>query len=200
MRMRAVISVALLAALVEAAPAPEPGVGAVLGALAFGGGLLLGAKAFGGGYGYGGGCYSCGCGGCGGHCGWCGGGGYYGGGYGHGYGYGRRRRSVDDFLEDELVQSVFRKASEEDDERCGLRLVCELAQKDPRDLTPEEIQILLPFRGLGESDGSAYGDYDEAAWHGQEGHECQGQYEECQFNSGQMMGMLRQMGNFTITL
>ncbi|XP_037780248.1 uncharacterized protein LOC119576675 [Penaeus monodon] len=255
MRVPAVLTAALLAASLEAAPAPEPalGVGAVLGALAFGGvrreslfssfsipvyfllvfpfplcpllspsfrlspslssspplpthaqpvpllqGLLLGAKAFGGGYGYGGGCYSCGCGGCGGHCGWCGG--YYGGGHGHGYGYGRRRRSVDDFVDDELVQSVYRKASEEDAEGCGLRLVCELAQKDPRELAQDEVQILLPFRGLGQSDGSAYGDYDEAAWHGQEGHSCQDQYDECHLSNPQMMGILRQMGNFTITL
>lgn len=34
----------------------------------------------------------------------------------------------------------------EDKDQCGLRLVCELAQRDPRDLAEDEVQILLPFK------------------------------------------------------
>lgn len=44
-----------------------------------------------------------------------------------------------------LLFLSFQIAAEDKDE-CGLRLVCELAQKDPRELAQDEIQILLPYR------------------------------------------------------
>lgn len=34
----------------------------------------------------------------------------------------------------------------QDKDQCGLRLVCELAQKDPNYLTSDETIILLPYR------------------------------------------------------
>ncbi|KAK3864597.1 hypothetical protein Pcinc_029731 [Petrolisthes cinctipes] len=123
-------------------------------------------------------CGSCGCGGCGGSCGWCGG--HYGK---------RRRRSIDfiTFLEDAEIQQAYNKIAVEDKDECGLRLVCELAQKDPRELADDEVQILLPYSGSGESDGTVYGNYDEAAWHGQEGHQCHTRYPLCAFTASQIM-------------
>lgn len=41
---------------------------------------------------------------------------------------------------------TFFQISSEDKDQCGLRLVCELAQRDPRDLAEDEVQILLPYR------------------------------------------------------
>ncbi|XP_042874210.1 uncharacterized protein LOC122254551 [Penaeus japonicus] len=182
----------LLAALLVASLVVEKGVGEpccnrhghhhgrplAIGALAFAGGYIAGhhhQQHHGGG---GGGCYNCGCGGCGGSCGWCGGGSYYGR---------RRRRSIAEFAEDAKVLEMYNKIASEDKDECGLRLVCELAQKDPRDLAQDEIQILLPYRGAGPSDGSVYGAYDEAAWHGQEGHSCASNYPLCAFTAQQVM-------------
>ncbi|XP_050716998.1 uncharacterized PE-PGRS family protein PE_PGRS20-like [Eriocheir sinensis] len=125
------------------------------------------------------GCPNCGCGGCGGSCGWCGG------------NYGRKKRSIDGLMNSTNVQSLYDAISSEDKDQCGLRLVCELAQRDPRDLAEDEVQILLPYRGAGESDGSMYGQYDEAAWHGQEGHACPEHYPLCAFTAQQIMDEYR---------
>ncbi|XP_042874230.1 uncharacterized protein LOC122254562 [Penaeus japonicus] len=169
-------------------PSPAPccrGVGTLaVGALAFTGGVLVAKHHYQ--HHHGGGCSSCGCGGCGGSCGWCGGGGYYGR---------RRRRSLVAFLEDAEVRLAYNTIASEDKDECGLRLVCELAQKDPRDLAQDEIQILLPYRGVGASDGTAYGTYDEAAWHGQEGHGCASNYPLCAFTAQQVMEEYRKYGS-----
>ncbi|XP_066967106.1 uncharacterized protein [Macrobrachium rosenbergii] len=164
----------LLTCDLEAEASPCCGLGvAAVGALAFAGGVVAGKHHH---RHHGGGCYNCGCGGCGGSCGWCGG------------SYGRRkRRSLSTFLEEAEVQKAYERIAHEDKDECGLRLVCELAQKDPRNLADDEIQILLPYRGLGESDGTTYGNYDEAAWHGQEGHICPSQYPKCAFTADQIM-------------
>ncbi|KAG7160927.1 uncharacterized protein LOC121875686 [Homarus americanus] len=143
-----------------------------VGTLAFAGGYIAGRR-----HHNGGGCYNCGCGGCGGSCGWCGGS-YYGR---------RRRRDIEDFVSDPQIIETYAKIASQDKDQCGLRLVCELAQKDPRNLVEDEIQILLPYRGAGESDDTIYGDYDEAAWHGQEGHPCPTNYPLCAFTAQQVM-------------
>ncbi|XP_045609385.1 uncharacterized protein [Procambarus clarkii] len=147
-------------------------------ALAFVGGYELGRQSQ---YNYGGRgssdyCPDCGCGGCGESCGWCG------GNYGR-----RRRRSIQGFLEDAEIKKTYSQIAAEDKDQCGLRLVCELAQKDPRELAEDEIQILTPYKGTGESDGTTYGNYDEAAWHGQEGHSCPTNYPLCAFTAQQVM-------------
>lgn len=41
--------------------------------------------------------------------------------------------------------------------------------------------------GSGESDGTVYGNYNEAAWHGQEGHQCHTRYPLCAFTANQIM-------------
>lgn len=46
-------------------------------------------------------------------------------------------------------------------------------------------------RGAGKGDGSKYGQYDEAAWHGQEGHACPQQYLLCAFTAEQIMDEYR---------
>ncbi|XP_076047496.1 uncharacterized protein LOC143029040 [Oratosquilla oratoria] len=163
--------VCLLAATVPVHAEPCCGA-AVIGGLAVAGGALLGAKLHHhhhhhGGYG-----------GCGGGCG-----GYYGR---------RRKRNIETFLADLQVQEAYTKVAAEDKEQCGLRLVCELAQKAPQDLAEDEAQILLPFRGAGPSDGtSAYSAYDEAAWHGQLGHNCSQEYQLCSYTAQQVMAAYR---------
>ncbi|XP_047470100.1 uncharacterized protein LOC125025858 [Penaeus chinensis] len=165
---------------VNASPCCGLGV-AVAGSLAFAGGVAAAKHHHH--HHHGGGCHSCGCGGCGSSCGWCGG------------NYGRRRRrdagSLASFLEDAEIQKAYDKITAEDKDECGLRLVCELAQKDPRELAQDEVQILLPYRGAGPSDGSVYGTYDEAAWHGQEGHSCAASYPLCAFTAQQVMDEYR---------
>ncbi|XP_042238545.1 atypical protein kinase C-like isoform X3 [Homarus americanus] len=47
------------------------------------------------------------------------------------------------------------------------------------------------FEGAGESDGTIYGDYDEAAWHGQEGHPCPINYLLCAFTAHKVMDEYR---------
>ncbi|XP_064118553.1 uncharacterized protein LOC135223727 [Macrobrachium nipponense] len=151
---------------------PEPCCGLVAGALGFAGGYLIGRHSH-----RHRGCGGCGCGGCGGGCGWCGG----------GY-YGRRRRSLDEILEEDVLEDIYWQISNEDQDQCGLKLVCELAQKDPNDLSKEEFMILLPYRGRKEEvTTSYYGLYDQAAWHGQEGHKCHEAFPLCAFTSAQMM-------------
>ncbi|XP_042883481.1 uncharacterized protein LOC122260325 [Penaeus japonicus] len=166
----------LLDGTADASPCCGLGV-AVAGSLAFAGGVAAAKHHHN--HHHGGGCHSCGCGGCGSSCGWCGG------------AYGKRRRreagSLTTFLEDAEIQKAYAKIASEDKDECGLRLVCELAQKDPRDLAQDEIQILLPYRGAGPSDGTVYGTYDEAAWHGQEGHNCASNYPLCAFTAQQVM-------------
>ncbi|XP_053636955.1 uncharacterized protein [Cherax quadricarinatus] len=186
----------ILVSYIEVEASPCCGVGVVaVGALAFTGGVIAGRhhqrhhhhhhhihE-----------CLSCGCGGCGGACGWCGGN-YYGR---------RRRRSISAFIEDAEIQQAYKKVAVEDKDQCGLRVVCELAQKDPRELAEDEIQILLPYRGAGESDGTTYGNYDEAAWHGQEGHSCPSNYPLCAFTADQVMTEYRKYiknnGTFAVT-
>ena len=51
---------------------------------------------------------------------------------------------------------------------------------------------LFPYRGAGVSDGSMYGQYDEAAWHGQEGDLCSEQYPLCAFTAKQIMDEYRE--------
>ncbi|XP_066965705.1 uncharacterized protein [Macrobrachium rosenbergii] len=157
------------------------GVGTLaVGALAFAGGVLVTEHYYK--HHRHGGCKSCSCGGCGGGCGWCGGD-YYGR---------RRRRSVASLLQEEWVHDVYSMLKDADKDQCGLRLLCELAQRDPRELLQDEVEILLPYRGKGRSDGTIYGDYDEAVWHGQEGHECPVQYPLCLFSSSQIMTEYRE--------
>ncbi|XP_050708675.1 uncharacterized protein LOC126993584 [Eriocheir sinensis] len=125
-------------------------------ALGFIGGFVVGRH---GGHHHGG-CGGCGggCGGCYGGCGWCGG--------GH---YGRKRRSLDEAMGKEKLEDLYGQIAAKDKDQCGLRLVCELAQKDQLDLTDSEVTILLPFWGREESDEqSFYGRYDKAVWHGQQ--------------------------------
>ncbi|MPC48372.1 uncharacterized protein LOC123518525 isoform X1 [Portunus trituberculatus] len=171
--------------LVDASPCCGLVAAAAVGGLAFAGGVAVGKhhhhhhhRRHG--------CSTCGCGGCGGNCGWCG------GNYGR-----RRRRSIVSFIEDAEVQDVYAKVGDmntiasEDKDQCGLRLVCELAQQDPRDLADDEVQILLPYKGAGQSDGTVYGQYDEAAWHGQEGHKCAEHFPLCAFTANQIMDEYR---------
>ncbi|XP_027208314.2 uncharacterized protein [Penaeus vannamei] len=151
----------------------------VAGALGFAGGYLLGHHH----HHHHGGCGGCGggCGGCGGGCGWCGGG-----------WYGRKRRSLDEVMDKEALEELYWKIAKEDQEKCGLRLVCELAQKDPNDLTGDETLLLLPYRGRPESSSqSSFGRYDEAVRRGQEGRRCHEIYDACAFPHVELMAQYR---------
>ncbi|KAK4295032.1 hypothetical protein Pmani_032367 [Petrolisthes manimaculis] len=182
MSLARVMVIVMVVVVVEADPEPHHHHhhGGRVAALAFAGGYLAGHHGHHHhhhGHGGGGGCYNCGCGGCGGSCGWCGG----------SYGKRRKRRSLDGFLEDSKIKNTYEKIAAEDKDECGLRLVCELAQMDPRQLADDEVQILLPYSGSGESDGTVYGNYNEAAWHGQEGRQCHSRYPLCAFTADQIM-------------
>ncbi|XP_063587319.1 uncharacterized protein LOC134764652 [Penaeus indicus] len=154
----------------------------VAGALGFAGGYLLGHHHHH--HGGGGGCGGCGggCGGCGGGCGWCGGG-----------WYGRKRRSLDEVLDEKALEDLYFKIAKEDEEKCGLRLVCELAQKDPNDLAGDETLLLLPYRGRPETSSlpPSFGRYDEAVRRGQEGRRCHEIYDACAFPHGELMARYR---------
>ncbi|XP_071540378.1 uncharacterized protein [Panulirus ornatus] len=103
----------------------------------------------------------------------------------------RRRRSLEDFLKDTKIQEIYTQIAAEDKDQCGLRLVCELAQKDLQDLAEDESQILNPYSGAGKSDGTHYGNYDEAVWYGKEGHSCATHYQRCAYTSDQVMDAYR---------
>ncbi|XP_037780648.1 uncharacterized protein LOC119577047 [Penaeus monodon] len=152
-----------------AAAAPEPCCGRfAAGALGFAGGYLIGHHRHG-------------CGGCGGGCGWCGGG-----------WYGRKRRSLDEVMDEDTLEEMYWKIASKDSDQCGLRLVCELAQKDPRELEDDEIVFLLPYRGREESDETtSFGKYDKAVWHGQEGNPCHKIYPLCVFPNAEILLHLR---------
>ncbi|CAL4099741.1 unnamed protein product, partial [Meganyctiphanes norvegica] len=149
-----------------------------------GGGYIGGGFVIGGGGGGGGGCGygGCGgggggCGGCGGGCGWCG-----------GRHYGRKRRSLDQVFENEIMEDLYYKISLEDQSQCGLRLVCDLAQKDARKLTEDEALILLPYRGVSANNINTYfGAYDFAARSGQEGLQCSDLYPLCKKTTQDIM-------------
>ncbi|XP_069189278.1 uncharacterized protein [Procambarus clarkii] len=161
----------------EAVAAPEPCCGRfAAAALGFAGGYLAGRHHR---------CHHCGCGGCGGGCGWCGGG-----------WYGRKRRSLDEHIEQDKLEDLYWKIAAQDKDQCGLRLVCELAQKDPNYLTEDEIVLLLPYRGRKESDETTYyGLYDKAVWHGQQGDPCHKLYPLCAFHAPEIMQGFK--ANFT---
>ncbi|KAK8388363.1 hypothetical protein O3P69_020392 [Scylla paramamosain] len=152
----------------EAVAAAEPCCGrGAAGALGFVGGFVIGRSV---GHRH---HHHHGCGGCGG--GWCG-------------GCGRRRRSLDEVMGTEKLEKVYWQIASKDKDQCGLRLVCELAQKDQRDLTDSEITVLLPYWGLEESDEkSYYGRYDKAVWHGQQGTPCKELFPRCIYSAVQMM-------------
>ncbi|CAL4099929.1 unnamed protein product [Meganyctiphanes norvegica] len=177
------VAVCLLAldpeAHAEAAPAPCCGRGA-----AFIGGALIGGAI---GRRRGG----CGFGGCSG--GWGGGGGW-GGSCGGCYSCcGRKKRGITDGIHVHFVEDLHEKVALEDIDQCGLRLVCELSQKEDHKLTGNEKLIMMPYKGVGLSDGSNFGLYDEAAWHGQEGRECHKLYPLCGFSAPEIMWHTRQM-------
>ncbi|XP_071539976.1 uncharacterized protein [Panulirus ornatus] len=155
----------------EAAAAPVPCCGRfAAGALGFVGGYLVGHH----GHHH---HHHGGCGGCGGGCGWCGGG-----------WYGRKRRSLDDVIEQEILEDLYWKIASQDKDQCGLRLVCELAQKDPIYLTEDETVLLLPYRGRDDTDETTYyGQYDKAVWHGQRGNPCHKLYPLCVYAATEMM-------------
>ncbi|XP_027212547.2 uncharacterized protein [Penaeus vannamei] len=170
MRASAVLSAALAVVFlaqigdVESAPCcgRRRGGALAVGALAFAGGYAIGHHKSHHHHGGGGCCNSCG-------------------------GCGKKRRSIEAFLEDPKIRETYKEIAAEDKDECGLRLVCELAQKDPQGLAPDERQILAPYRGAGASDGSAYGAYDEAAWRGKESRGCAASYPLCAFTAQQIM-------------
>ncbi|XP_045135262.1 uncharacterized protein LOC123518526 [Portunus trituberculatus] len=156
-------------AAAAAAAAAEPCCGrGAAGALGFVGGFVIG-RAVGHRHHH----HHHGCGGCGG--GWCG-------------GCGRRRRSLDEVMGTGKLEEVYRLITSKDKDQCGLRLVCELAQKNQRDLTDSEVTVLLPYWGLEESDEkSYYGRYDKAVWHGQQGTPCKELFPRCMYSANQIM-------------
>ncbi|CAL4080678.1 unnamed protein product, partial [Meganyctiphanes norvegica] len=77
---------------------------------------------------------------------------------------GRKKRGITDDISNQIVEDLHEKISMEDSDQCGLRLVCELSQKEDHKLTGQEKLIMLPYSGAGVSDGSKFGLYDEAAW------------------------------------
>lgn len=50
---------------------------------------------------------------------------------------------------------------------------------------------MSPTRGAGESDGTIYGNYDEAAWYGKEGHDCSSHYQRCAYTAEEIMAEYR---------
>jgi len=86
-----------------------------------------------------------------------------------------------------------RKIASEDTDQCGLKLVCELSQKEDSHLTGHEKLIMLPYKGSQASDGTTFGLYDEAAWHGSEGRECHKLFPLCAFSAPEIMWHTRQI-------
>ncbi|XP_042241473.1 uncharacterized protein LOC121879051 [Homarus americanus] len=106
----------------------------------------------------------------------------------HRCGYGRRRRSLDEIMGSQQLEDLYSKIAAQDKDQCGLRLVCELAQKDPNHLTEDEAIILLPYRGRSESnERTYYGQYDKAVWHGQKGNPCHKLYSLCAYAAPEIL-------------
>ncbi|CAL4105546.1 unnamed protein product [Meganyctiphanes norvegica] len=100
---------------------------------------------------------------------------------------GRKKRGIPDIFNKDKLEHYHKKMSAEDKNQCGLRLVCELAQKDEAKLTGKEKLVMLPYKGSGVSDGTSFGLYDEAAWHGSEGRDCHLVYPLCSFVAQHIM-------------
>ncbi|CAL4105548.1 unnamed protein product [Meganyctiphanes norvegica] len=100
---------------------------------------------------------------------------------------GRKKRGIPDIFNKDKVEHYHKKMLADDKNQCGLRLICELAQKDEARITGKEKLVMLPYRGSGASDGSSFGLYDEAAWHGSEGRNCHLLYPLCSFAADHIM-------------
>ena len=57
--------------------------------------------------------------------------------------------------------------------------------------------FILIFRGTGPTNGSIFGSYDEAVWHGQEGHDCSENYYKCNSTAQKMMQEFKNHNNST---
>ncbi|CAL4080682.1 unnamed protein product, partial [Meganyctiphanes norvegica] len=107
---------------------------------------------------------------------------------------GRKKRGIPDgIISNQILEEMYENIATEDIEQCGLRLICELSQKEDHKLTGQEKLIMLPYSGVRVSDGSKFGLYDEAAWHGQENRECHKLYPLCGFSAPEIMWHTRQM-------
>ncbi|CAL4061477.1 unnamed protein product, partial [Meganyctiphanes norvegica] len=115
------------------------------------------------------------------------GGGGFGGGCGCAGCCGRKKRGIPDELSNELIEELHDKIASDDSDQCGLMLVCELSQKEDHHLTGHEKLVMLPYKGAGASDGTKFGLYDEAVWHGKEGRECHKLYPLCGFSAPEIM-------------
>ncbi|CAL4061473.1 unnamed protein product, partial [Meganyctiphanes norvegica] len=108
---------------------------------------------------------------------------------------GRKKRGIPDGANATLIEELYTQVASLDEDQCGLRLICELAQKGDHQLTGREKLVMLPYSGESAHDGSKFGLYDEAVWHGQEERECHAVYPLCAFSASHIMEQIDQLNS-----
>ncbi|XP_066946839.1 uncharacterized protein [Macrobrachium rosenbergii] len=106
-------------------------------------------------------------------------------------GYGRRRRRAAK-KKTVAIGNSLRLIRQEDVTGCGLKFMCELAKRDPGELTVEELSVLslvgpVVKPGEGLMPDGAVGDYMRAKALGQAGGSCSEAYPLCTFSGTQLM-------------
>ncbi|CAL4061471.1 unnamed protein product, partial [Meganyctiphanes norvegica] len=105
------------------------------------------------------------------------------------------KRGTTDGANTTIFEELYTKVANLDEDQCGLRLICELAQKRNHQLTGKEKLVMLPYSGESAHDGSKFGLYDEAVWHGQEERECHVVYPLCTFSASLIMEQIDQLNS-----
>ncbi|XP_047492351.1 uncharacterized protein LOC125041439 [Penaeus chinensis] len=105
---------------------------------------------------------------------------------GRGWYYYRGRRSLE-VLEAPEFETILDETAKVDTKHCGRKLLCAAARQE-RATSPLLQALLKPFAGQGLSNGTVYGDYDEAVWRGLSGQDCS-HYTLCEYDPAELLGV-----------
>ncbi|XP_063597123.1 uncharacterized protein LOC134773805 [Penaeus indicus] len=105
---------------------------------------------------------------------------------GRGRHYYRGRRSLET-LEAPEFETILDETAKVDTKHCGRKLLCVAAGQE-RTPSPLLRALLKPFAGQGPSNGTVYGDYDEAVWRGLTGQDCS-HYTLCEYDAAEILSV-----------
>nr|XP_027210437.1 uncharacterized protein LOC113803812 [Penaeus vannamei] len=75
-----------------------------------------------------------------------------------------------------------------DTKHCGRKLLCVASSPEWKGSSPLLQALLRPFSGEGPSNGTVYGDYDEAVWRGSTSQDC-AHYTLCEYDPEVLLGV-----------
>ncbi|XP_027210437.2 uncharacterized protein [Penaeus vannamei] len=106
---------------------------------------------------------------------------------GRGRYYYRGRRSLEG-LEAPDFENILDETAKVDTKHCGRKLLCVASSPEWKGSSPLLQALLRPFSGEGPSNGTVYGDYDEAVWRGSTSQDC-AHYTLCEYDPEVLLGV-----------